>query len=181
MHAHRWTPRILAAAGLALLAGRAALAADVYTGTITGDAQKVAFTHGLAWLHSSNVVSVGLYQATPDAKERARAVAHGGNNFGVFAVPNVRFDLVFKEDARHADEASFDSCHILFAELAVGIYDLNAFADECGIVELRGDLRPGGVVHGKLKGKVEAYPRPDGSRPTYTWDVDFTATLIARP
>src|SRR5262245_45430496 len=159
----RWTRRSLAMAGLALLASPAARAADVYKGTIGADAQKVTFTHGMAWLHAKNVVSVGLFQATPDAKERARAMAHGGNNFGVFAVPNVRLDLVFKEGTTRADLDSFDNCHILFAEFAIGIYDLNAFSGGCGVVELSGDLKAGGVLHGKLKGKGEAYPRKDGT------------------
>ena len=106
---------------------------------------------------------------------------NGGSSFGVFDAPNVRLDLTFKEGANRADLSSFESCHILFAGFEIGIFDWNAFAGGCGPVEFSGDLRAGAVVHGKLKGRGQAYPRSDGSRPTYTWDVDFTATLIARP
>ena len=181
MTTRRRTGRSLAFACLVFLAAPAARAADVYNGTITGDAQKVTLTHGLAWIDARHNVSVGLYRAAPNEKERARALQLGGSNFGVFAVPNVRLDLTFKEGATRADRVSFESCHILFAEFDIGIFDWNAFAEGCGPVEFSGEPRAGGVVHGKLKGKGEAYPRPDGTKPTYTWDVDFTATLIARP
>ena len=181
MTTRRRAIRNLVLAGLAFMAGPAARAADVYHGTITGDTQKVTFTHGLAWIDARRNVSVGFYESAPDERERARAMANGGSNFGVFAVPNVRVDLSFKEGATRADLSSFESCHILFAEFKIGIFDWNAFAGGCGPVELGGELKPGAVVHGKLKGRAEAYPRNDGTRPTYTWDVDFTATVIAKP
>jgi hypothetical protein len=176
-----WTIRSLVLAGLALTAGPAAQAADAYKGTIAADAQKVTFTHGLAWIDAKRNVSIGFYQTAPNDKERARAMENGGSNFGVFAVPNVRVDLSFKEGATRADLSSFESCHILFAEFDIGIFDWNAFAGGCGPVELNGELKPGAVVHGKLKGRGEAYPRNDGTKPTYTWDVDFTASVIAKP
>jgi hypothetical protein len=181
MTTRRWTTRSLVFTGLALMAGPAAQAADAYRGTITGDAQKVTFTHGLGWIDARRNVSVGLYQTAPNDAERTRAMQNGGSNFGVFDAPNVRLDLTFKEGATRAELASFDSCHILFAEFEIGIFDWNAFAGGCGAVEFSGDLKPGAVVHGKLKGRGEAYPRNDGTRPTYTWDVDFTVTLVAKP
>jgi len=168
-------------AGLILGAGSAAHAADVYKGTIAGDAQIVSFTHGLAWIDAKHRVSVGLYQRTPDEKENARALQGGGSIFGVFDAPNTTLELSFKDGATRAQLASFESCHINFSRFEIGIFDWNAFAGGCGPVEFSGDLKGGSVVHGKLKGKAKAYPRKDGTRPTYTWDVDFTVTLAAKP
>lgn len=180
MKTRRWQTRSLVLAGL-VLAAPAAHAADTYSGTITGDAQKVAFTHGLAWIDARRQVSVGFYQTAPNDKERTRAMESGGAIFGVFDVPNVKVDLTFKEGATRADLPSFESCHINFSRFDIGIFDWNAFGSGCGPIEFSGDLKPGAVVHGKLKGRAEAYPRNDGTRPTYTWDVDFTAALLAKP
>ena len=165
------------AAALTVLAGPAVQAADTIVGSITADAQKVAFSHGFAWTEKPGTLSIGFFRTDPDAKEQARARAHGGNDFGVFLVPYVRMDLSFNEGSTTADLASFDNCHILFAKFDAGIFDQNAFKPGCGVVALSGDLKAGGIVHGKLKGRAEAFPRSDGTRPVYTWDVDFTATL----
>ena len=181
MKMQRGPSRAFVFASLAVVAGPPARAADLYNGTITGDAQKVAFTQGLAWIDGKGQVSVGLYQTAPNAKERARALQDGGAIFGVFDVPNVQVDLTFKEGAARAELASFESCHIRFSRFDIGIFDWNAFGAGCGPVEFSGDLKPGSVVHGKLKGRAEAFPRNDGTRPVYTWDVAFTATVIAKP
>jgi len=170
----------LAPLGLLLLAAVPARAEDKFVATITAESQKVAFSHGLAWMPGPGTVSIGLYSAVPNAKEEARALARGGSNFGVFAVPNVQLDLNFEKGTTKAELASFSSCHIGFLEFTAGIFDWNAFKPGCGPVELSGDLAPGGVVHGKLKGRAEAYPK-DGHAPVYTWDVEFTATLRAKP
>ena len=177
MTTHRsWTTTSVLA-GAVLLAAAPAPAADSYSGTIGADAQKVTFTHGFAWTAKPLEISVGLYRADPNEKEQARARARGGADTGVFDAPNVRLDLTFEEGSAQASLASFESCHILFARFDAGIYDWNAFKPGCGAVELSGDLKAGGVVHGRLKGRAEAYPRANGSIPIYTWDVDFTVTL----
>ena len=179
MRTHRsWTTASVFA-GAVLLAGPAAPAADSYSGTIGADTQKVTFTHGFAWTAKPLEISVGLYRADPNEKEQARARARGGAYFGVFDAPNALLDLTFKEGSTQASLASFESCHILFAQFDAGIYDWNAFKPGCGAVEFSGDLKAGGVVHGKLKGRADAYPRKDGTIPVYTWDVDFTTTLHA--
>ena len=46
---------------------------------------------------------------------------------------------------------------------------------------ISGDLKPGSVIHAKLKGEAEGYPNKDGSKNVYKWDADLTATVRARP
>jgi hypothetical protein len=168
----------LVISSLLVLASVPGRAEDKFLATITADNQKVAFTHGLAWIDAKGVISIGLYNAAPNAKEEARALAGGGNIFGVFDVPNVQLDLDF-DKAPRADLAAFSSCHVGFREFSAGIFDWNAFKGGCGPVEFSGDLKPGGVVHGKLKGRAEGFPTA-GHAPVYTWDVDFTVTLRAK-
>ena len=169
--------------GAALLAGAPAWAADTYNATIAANAQTVTFTHGLAWIDSKGHVSFGLYKADPNPKEQARAMSDGGAIFGVFEAPNVTFDLSFKEGATKADLASFESCHINFwhFEAGMGIFDWNASKQGCGPVAFSGDLKPGSVIHAKLKGQGEGYPNKDGSKNVYKWDADVTATVRAKP
>ncbi|HEV7501916.1 MAG TPA: hypothetical protein VGQ33_18005 [Vicinamibacteria bacterium] len=169
------------AGALVLSVAASARAADTYHGTITGDAQTVTLTHGLAWIDSKGRVSVGFYKTTPNAAEQARALKDGGAIFGIFDVPNVTVEMDFNPGSTRADLASFSSCHIGFSRLDIGIFDYNAFSKSCGPIEFSGALKAGSVVHGKLKGRAEAFPRKDGGKPVYTWDVDFTATLIAKP
>ena len=67
-------------------------------------------------------------------------------------------------------------------DAGVGIFDYNAFAKSCGPVSFSGELKPGAVIRGKLKGTGESiFPEKDGKKPVYTWDVDFTVTPRAKP
>ena len=169
--------------GAALLTSAPARAADAYTATIAANAQTITFTHGLAWIDSKGHVSFGLYKTDPNPKEQARAMEGGGAIFGVFEAPNVTFNLSFKDGATRADLASFESCHINFwhFDAGVGIFDWNAFSKGCGPVAFSGDLKPGSVIHAKLKGEAEGYPNKDGSKNVYKWDADLTATVRAKP
>jgi hypothetical protein len=169
------------AAALVLLVSVYALAEDKIRGTIAADAQTVTLTHGLAAVDKKGTVLVRLLGAAPDAREEARALEGGGEIFGVFAAPNALVELSFKSGATRADLASFESCHVGFYELEGGRFDWSGFSKQCGVTELSGDLKPGGVVHGKLKGQAQGYPPQSGPAPVYTWDVDFTATLRAKP
>jgi hypothetical protein len=183
-HALRFAAVPVLAAGLAFAAGTPAPAADTYAATITANAEKIVFSHGMAWIDKKGRVSVGFYNAEPNAKEQARAMQDGGEIFGVFEGPNVTFDLGFKDGATKADLPGFESCHIHFSHFkaGMGIFDLSTFAKDCGPVAFSGDLKPGAVVHGKLKGTgQEGFPDKDGKKPVYTWDVDFTATVRAKP
>jgi hypothetical protein len=173
----------LVLAGAGLLTSAPARAADTFAATITADAQKVVFTHGMAWIDGKGKLWVGLYKTEPNAAEQARALKGGGNIFGVFDVPNVTMDLSFKDGTTRADLASFESCHINFSrfDAGIGIFDLNAFTKSCGPVAFSGDLKAGSVIHGKLKGTGQGFPDKNGKQPVYTWDVDFTATPRAKP
>jgi hypothetical protein len=104
-----------------------------------------------------------------------------GGIYGVFDKPNgtIRFQL--KSGTAQASAAAFESCSIVFMGFALGPYTWNADAKGCGVVELSGAPKAGSVIHGKLKGQSESFfPRPDGHKPVYTWDLDFTATLLAK-
>lgn len=166
---------------LVCLAGVSAAADDKIQATITADAQKVMLTHGLAAIDKKGTVSVRLLGAAPNAREEARALGDGGDVFGVFEAPNAVVELSFTSGATRAELASFESCHVGFYELEAGRFDWSGFSKQCGVTEVSGDLKPGGVVHGKLKGRAEGFPPKSGPPPVYTWDVDFTATLRAKP
>jgi len=57
---------------------------------------------------------------------------------------------------------------------AAHIHQFVERASDCGVLELAGDLRAGGVVRGHLKGSG----KNDGDK-THTWDLDFATTLRA--
>jgi hypothetical protein len=177
MVAGRWLRRCGAGLAFVLVGGNSpAQAADRFLGNITVDAEKVSLTHGLA-LTDGTTVTVRFYGAPLDAKDEAWAVKSMGVLYGVFRDPNVRLDLSLKKGATHADPASFAGCHVGFYRFKAGLYDFNTNSD-CGLLELDGDVKVGGVVRGRLKGHTEGFPE-GGHRPSYAWDIDFTATLRA--
>lgn len=171
----------LAMGGVLLKAGPAVPSAEQVQGAFAAEGQKAALGHGLAWVDAKGGISVGFFAAELDAKDRARAMAGGGAIYGVFDQPNVTLDISLKDGAGQPALATFEACHVAFHGFTEGPFDLNAFGQQCGPVELSGALTPGGVVHGRFKGQAEAYPHPDGHRPLYTWDLTFTATLRAKP
>jgi hypothetical protein len=167
--------------GLVLLVAPFAHAADKIQASISGNAQKVVFTHGLGMIDSKGKVYVRLLGAEPNAKELTRAMQDDGGIFGVFNSPKSTVDLDFKTGTTRADLASFESCHVGFYEFEIGIFDWNAFSKGCGPIEFSGDLKVGGVLHGKLKGQGEGYHAEGQPARIYAWDVDFTVTLRAKP
>jgi hypothetical protein len=168
-------------AALVLFVSTSAFAEDKVLGTLSAGAQKVTLGHGLATLDKKGTLGVRFLGAAPNEKEQARALSNSGQIFGVFDAPNAIVELSFKEGAQKADRESFESCHVGFYRFDIGIYDWSGFSGQCGVVELSGDLKPGAIVHGKLKGRAEGFPDKSGKPPVYTWDVDFTATVRAKP
>ena len=165
-----------------MASGTAVQAADRLQGSFALDDHKETLAHGLAWVDAKGTVSVGFFtQEMVDPKDVARAIKGEGAVYGPFDKPNVTIDLRFKKGASRAELASFESCSIAFWGFGLGPFTWNANGAGCGPVELGGGLKPGSVVRGKLKGQGEALPRENGHKPLYTWDVDFTATLRAKP
>jgi hypothetical protein len=158
-----------------------ARAQDKIQGTFKAIAQQVVLTHGFGWIDGKHTVSVAFLGAAPNPKEQARAMEDSGPNFGVLAAPNMIVKLDFKEGAARAETTSFQFCHILYGGFAQGPFSRTADAGGCGLLELRGDLKPGGTVHGKLKGETEGMSMPGEAKRVFAWDVDFTVVVRAKP
>jgi hypothetical protein len=165
-----------------LLAGVPCRAEDKIAGSASADGQAVSFTQGFAWIDSNGRVSVGYFAAVPDAKEQTQAMSGSTPLTGVFDKPNVHLDLDFTKGTAQASAAALSSCHVGYSRFGYGPFDFNSDAKGCGVVELSGRLAPGSVVHGKLKGRGESmFPQKDGHKAAFTWDVEFTATVRAKP
>jgi hypothetical protein len=65
-------------------------------------------------------------------------------------------------------------CELDYFNYKDGIHQFQNIASACGVAELAGDLRAGGVVHGKLKGTEKS----DGGK-THAWELEFATTLRA--
>ena len=166
-----------------LLAGVPCRAADKLAGSVTADGEPASFAHGFAWIDSEHRVSVGFFSAPPDAKEQTQAMSGSTPLTGVFGKPNVQLDLVFTKGSTQASAAALSSCHVAYSGFGYGPFTHNtSIKENCGVVELSGGLAPGSVVHGKLKGRGESmFPQKDGHKAAFTWDVEFTATVRAKP
>lgn len=163
------------------LAGTAAEAADKLQGMFGLDAHKETFTHGLAWVDAKGEVTVGFYTADLDAKDQARAMKGEGAVYGLFDKPNGTITFRLKSGASQATLDSVESCSIVFWGFEFGPFTWNGDRKGCGAVALSGAPKAGGVIHGKFKGQTESFfPQKDGHKPVYTWDIDFTATLLAK-
>jgi hypothetical protein len=168
--------------GGVLLAAVPCQAEDKIAGSVTADGQAASFTQGFAWVDGHRQVSVGFFAALPNAKEQTQAMSGSTPLTGVFDKPNVRVDLQFTEGATQASAAAVSSCHVAYGSFGYGPFTYNTDLKGCGVVELSGRLAPGSVVHGKLKGRGESFfAQKDGHKAAFTWDVDFTASLRAKP
>ena len=162
--------------------GTAVQAADRIQGTFGLDDHKETLAHGLAWVDAKGEVSVGFFTVDlVDPKDQARAMKGEGAIYGPFDKANVTLTLHLKSGAARAALTSFESCNITFMGFALGPFTWNASLGKCGPVELSGGLKPGSLIHGRFKGQGEALPRDNGHKPVYTWDLEFTATLRAKP
>ena len=164
-----------ALAALVLACTVSAEPADTVSGQASLNAQVVDLAHGLAFLGPRH--NVGLFAATPSAADTATAVRDGIDSaFGVTSPAKgayVLLKLSFPKGAIRADQV--DMCEINFYNFTDSPQQTMWLgADKCGVVEVGGDLKPGGVVHGRLKGPAEP---PSGKK--YTWDLAFTTTLQA--
>jgi hypothetical protein len=183
MKRHRSPVSPLAAGALAAAAlltqPAPARAADAVSGHASLNAQSITLAHGFGfWNPARRNVELGLFAAPPAAADVKAALADGIDSaFGVTSPAKgayVLLKLGFPEGATRADHLNV--CEINFYDFADSpMQTMWLGAEQCGVVELGGDLRPGGVVHGRLKGPLET---PTGK--TYTWDLTFTTTLLAR-
>jgi hypothetical protein len=173
--------RALMIGGL-LLAGMPCQAADKITGSVTADGEAATFSQGFAWIDAKHSVNVGFFAAVPNATEQTQDMSGSTPLTGVFGKPNVHVGLNFEEGATQASVAALSSCHVGYSGFGYGPFTFNADKTSCGAVELSGRLAPGSVIHGKLKGRGESmFPQKDGHKAAFTWDVDFTATVRAKP
>ncbi len=170
-----------AALAAAVLALAAAPAGDTYTATAALDGQRAPFAHGLAfWNAAKGEASVGFFGAAPDAAFEAKAKKVGlccGNTEGAYVV----LDLQFEKGAPRASAKAFSSCHIAFLGFKASPFDWNAAASGCGLVEITGDLKPGGVLRGTLKGSGKSQAFGPFAAKAYEWDFRFAATLKPVP
>jgi hypothetical protein len=169
---------IALAAAVFLTHAGPAPAADAVSGRASLNAQTITLAHGLGVLGTKErSVVLGLFTAVPSPADAAAAARDGIDEaFGVNSQGKGAYVLVklgFPDGETRADHLNV--CEIDFYNFTDSpLQTMWLGADQCGVTELGGDLRPGGVVHGKMKGPREA---PTGKQ--YTWDLDFTTTLRA--
>ena len=162
-------------AALTLAGATPARAADTASGTARLNAQSITVAHGIGSLDAKKRnVTLGLFAAAPAPADAAAAATNGiDDTFGVTSPQKgayVLLKLGFAAGAARAEHVSV--CEINFYNFADSPLQTMWLGDEqCGVTELGGDLRPGGVVHGRLKGTGKE------SNKSYAWDVAFTTTL----
>jgi hypothetical protein len=150
--------------------------ADAVSGSASLNAQTVTLAHGLGvWSAKHKSASVGFFAAPPSAADVKASLAGGIDDaFGVTTQQKgayVLLKLGFPEGAARADHLSV--CEINFYDFADSpLQTMWLGAEGCGATELGGDLRPGGVVHGKLAGACDA-----STGKKCRWDLTFTTTL----
>jgi hypothetical protein len=143
-------------------------AGDTVKGTGSLGAEKASFAHGMGiFTGKSPAVLIGFFAKPLSASDQAGALKEGLLNVG--QEPYLVLRLSFPEGAKTA--AHLDRCEVDFFNFKQMQQVVGSSASECGVTELGGDLRAGGVVHGKLK-----MDRPQGK--TWDWDLEFTSTLL---
>jgi hypothetical protein len=173
------TTAVLAAA-FGLFAGRPSTGApaDDVHGTASLGGQKATLTHGFGvWNADKSTASIGFFAKEPSAADQAAALKDDfPSAFGMLEPakgPYVVVKLSFPKGSKHAE--GLGMCEVDFFNFAASpLQSVWLGAADCGFTELGGDVQPGGVVHGKLKGPKE----PDVKKAP-GWDLAFTTTLRA--
>lgn len=166
----------VAAIAVAVACASPLKAADAVSGTATLNAQTISLAHGLGFVYGKRNVTLGLFAQAPSVAARASAARDGiDETFGVTSPQKgayVLLKLSFPAGATRAEHVSM--CEIDFYNFADSPLQAIWMGDEqCGVSGLGGDLEPGGVVHGRLKGSSKESSR------SYTWHLAFTTTLQA--
>lgn len=165
-----------------LLAGLPCQAADKIAGSVTADGVPGTFANGFAWIDAEHTVNVGFFSAVPNPTEQTQKMSGSTPGTGVFDKPSLHVALTFAKGAKQASLASLESCMVSWSGFPYGPFTLTVDKDKCGATALSGTLAAGSVVHGKMKGTGESmFPRPDGHKAQFTWDVDFTVTPRTKP
>jgi hypothetical protein len=179
MTRHRFAPspcEVLAVAAALVACAAPARAADAVSGTASLNAQAITLAHGFGFVDAKHNVTLGLFAKAPAPADAASAAKAGiDDTFGVTSPQKgayVLLKLSFPAGTTRAEHVGM--CEIDFYNFADSPLQAMWMGDEqCGVSELGGDLKPGGVVHGKLKGGSQ------DSNKKYTWDLAFTTTLQA--
>jgi hypothetical protein len=175
MSRHRRSP--YAALAIAVFgAAASAGAADAVSGTAGLNAQTITLAHGFGLLDAKGRgIALGLFASPPGDADAAAAATNGiDDTFGVTSPQKgayVLLKLGFPAGTARLEHVGV--CEIDFYNFADSpLQTMWMGDDQCGVTELGGDLKAGGVVHGKLKG---GGTESNGKK--YTWDLAFTTTL----
>ena len=157
-------------------AAASAGAANAVSGTASLNAQTITLAHGFGLLDAKGRgIALGLFAAPPSAADAAGAAKDGiDETFGVTSPQKGAYVLLkLGFPAGTAALAHVGVCEINFYNFADSPLQTMWMGDEqCGVTELSGDLKAGGVVHGKLKGAGK-----ESNGKAYAWDLAFTTTL----
>ena len=148
-----------------------------FTAAATFNGEKATLRQGLAfWNPARAEANLGFFAAAPDAAARAKAAKEGLCCFD-WPTPYLVVDLRFKKGSKKADTAAFESCHIAFLNFKGSPFDFNGFANQCGATALSGDLRPGGMIRGKLKGHSATQAMGPFPANAFDWELEFAAAF----
>lgn len=165
-----------------LLTATPGQAADKIAGSFTVDGQPATLAHGFGWIDADRQIHVSLFAAQPDAKEQTQEMGGSTPETGVFAKPSVHVVLSFAKGATEASLQTLTSCNVGYRSFEYGPYAFHSsIKDACGATALSGRLAPGSQIQGKLKAETQSmFPR-NGHKAKFTWDVNFSATVRAKP
>lgn len=161
-------------------------AADSFTGKAALAGESATFGHGIAVLAppqfstEGSRVSVAFFTQALDGVLQKATTTDDVSSMDEKG-PRVVLDLSIKKGATQATPETYNGCHIGYLGFEASPLNHGDNANgptSCGLLELSGDLKPGGVVRAKLKGAHEGL----GSTPKpVSWDFSFVATLRAAP
>ena len=175
------------AAVLAMGLAASGVAADKLQGSASVKGQVVNLAHGFGiWDGKDRPgMSIGFFTEALNPADEGMALKQGFFR-GLpppAKIPRVTLDLGFEKGSARAASARLTSCNV-----SIHWYKFESLNTSCGgslpddlpenpasvgVLELSGDLRPGGVVQGKIKGE-------DGSgAEAWKWELAFTTTLRA--
>lgn len=162
---------------------------DSFTGRAALAGESATFGHGIAVLAppqfstDGHRVSVAFFtRALDGALQRATTTEDVSSMDGMG--PRIVLDLNIRKGATQATPETYNGCHIGYHGFKASPLNHGDNANgpkSCGLLELSGDLKPGGVVRVKLKGANAGLAFAGMTPNPVSWDFSFVATLRAAP
>ena len=143
------------------------------SGTASEDDKTLQAAWGVSmWVEDKKELVVGFLPGRPNAEELERILKNQSLFMGAsLRVPLVQFSIRFADSDGEPDPLSPKTYSLLWDNFSKMPMTLQRSPSSGGVIQISGDLRPGGTVRGRFQG-TDKWEMGDKRR-SYRWALNF--------